>query len=794
MQNSLTIKTVESKKDFNDFINFPYELYKNDPVWVPRLKVDVKHVLGDKNPFWQHADKVLFLAVREGRIAGRISGTVDYNYIKFQKERVGFFGFFECVNDYEVAGALLDSVKEWLLKKDIEKIIGPFSPSTNDEVAFLLEGYDLSPYLMMPYNPPYYHDLMEKCGMRKAKDLVAFSLGLDNVNIQRYKKLEKRIMARIPEIKIKPIDLADYEKESRKVEEIYNNAWEKNWGFVPWTHEEFYDIVKTLKPLLAPGLALIATADDRPVGVCIVVPNYNTVLKKINGKLNLPGIIKFLYYKKKIKGMRMMVLGVVKEYRNRGIEGLFFTRILESSRKLGYKSSEASWILEDNTVIIQSGLKLGAKLYKKYRVYEMDIKRQTTGRSAGSGRVVVTGIGPITSIGIGKDDFWQGLVNGRSGINRISFFDASKYSSQIAGEINNFDPLKYIDKKDAKKMDRSAHFAVAASQLAIEDSGLDLEKEDRNRIGVIVGVGHAGNEPIQEAHIKLLENGPRKVSPYFLIKMLSNMPAANIAIRYGLKGPSTAITTACASGTHSIGDACRILERGDADVMVAGGTEAPILPLPFAGFCAARALSTRNDEPQKASKPFDRERDGFVMGEGAGIVVLETLEHARARGARIYAEVAGYGMSSDAFHLTAPAEGGDGFIRCMLAAINDAGLKAEEVDYINAHGTSTKLNDLNETLAIKKAFGEHAYKMMISSTKSMIGHLLGAAGAVEVIAVILTMQNKMIPPTINYKNPDPECDLDYVPNTVRKKDVNVVLSNSFGFGGFNATIVLKSFK
>jgi len=409
-------------------------------------------------------------------------------------------------------------------------------------------------------------------------------------------------------------------------------------------------------------------------------------------------------------------------------------------------------------------------------------------------RVVVTGIGPVTSIGIGKNLFWQGLAQGKNGIGRVSYFDVSRYSCQIAGEIINFDLNSYIDKKEAKRMDRSSVFAVAAGKLAIEDSGIDLNKADLNRIGVNIGVGHAGNESIQEEHRTLIEKGPDRVSPLFLIKMLSNMPAANVSIKYGLKGPGIAITTACTTGTHSIGDACRIIEHGDADVMVTGGTEASISPLPFAAFCASRALSGRNDDPQHASRPFDMNRDGFVMGEGSGIVVLESLEYAQKRGARIHAEIAGYGMSSDAFHLTAPAERGEGFTRSMKEALRDAGMSADEVDYINAHGTSTRLNDLNETIAIKDTFGERANNIPISSNKSMIGHLLGASGAVEFIASVLTIQNKLIPPTINYETPDPDCDLDYVPNKAREGNIRVVLSNSFGFGGFNATLIVKEYK
>jgi len=400
----------------------------------------------------------------------------------------------------------------------------------------------------------------------------------------------------------------------------------------------------------------------------------------------------------------------------------------------------------------------------------------------------------VTSIGIGKDQYWQALASGKNGIDRITFFDPSAFSCQIGGEVKGLNFEDYIDKKEIKRMDRTSHFAMVAAQLAIEDSGIDLSKEDTNVIGTLIGVGHSGNDPIQDEHTVLVEKGPRRVSPYFLIKMLSNMPCANVSIKYNLKGPMSTVTTACATGTNAIGDAYRIIERGDAEVMVTGGTEAAISPLPFAGFCSARAFSTRNDEPHKASRPFDLNRDGFVMGEGAGIVVLESKEHALKRGARIYAEVIGYGMSSDAFHLTAPADKGEGFVRCMAAALKDAGIKPEQVDYINAHGTSTKLNDLNETIAIKTLFGEQAYKIPISSTKSMIGHLLAASGAVEFIATMLMMQNNIIHPTINYETPDPECDLNYVPNKAIEKKVEVALSNSFGFGGVNATLVMRAFK
>lgn len=373
MDNSITIRTVKSKKDLNDFIDFPYELYKNDPLWVPRVKVDILHTFADDNPFWSHSEKTLLLAEKNGKIAGRITGTIDRNYIEFQGASVGFFGFFECIEDFEIAKKLLDSVKNWLKEKKIKVMSGPFSPSTNDELSFLLEGYDSSPYVMMPYNPAYYHGFMEKFGLRKSKDLLAMIVDLKNIPEERYSRLENKIIARTPGVTIRPIDFKDFEGEAKRVEYVYNNAWEKNWGFVPWTHEEFFYICKSLKPLFIRDLTLIASVGDKPVGVSIVIPNYNIVFKKINGKLNVPGLIKFLYYKKKIKELRMMVFGVIKEYRNKGIEGLMYLRSLRSAIKMGYERAEGSWVLEDNKNIIQSGERLGAKVYKKYRVYEMEI-------------------------------------------------------------------------------------------------------------------------------------------------------------------------------------------------------------------------------------------------------------------------------------------------------------------------------------------------------------------------------------------------------------------------------------
>ncbi|SDF77214.1 beta-ketoacyl-ACP synthase II [Sporolituus thermophilus] len=410
-----------------------------------------------------------------------------------------------------------------------------------------------------------------------------------------------------------------------------------------------------------------------------------------------------------------------------------------------------------------------------------------------SKRVVVTGIGAVTPIGIGKDEYWQSLVAGKSGISRITRFDPADYSTQIAGEVKNFDPGKFIDKKEAKRMDRFTQFALAATKMAIEDAGINLDQEDRSRVGTMIGTGIGGMETLHDQFKVLFEKGPSRVSPFFVPMMIANMAAGQTSITFGLQGPCSCVITACATGTNAIGDAFKIIQRGDADIMVAGGTEAAISPAAVAGFCSMKAMSTRNDEPEKASRPFDRDRDGFVMGEGAGILILESLDHALARGARIYAEIAGYGFNADAYHITAPAPEGAQAAKCMAMAIKDAGLTPEMVDYINAHGTSTPLNDKNETLAIKTLFGDHAYKLAVSSIKSMTGHLLGAAGAIEAIATVLTIANNLIPPTINYENPDPELDLDYVPNKARERVVNVAISNSFGFGGHNATILFKKY-
>jgi 3-oxoacyl-[acyl-carrier-protein] synthase II len=409
-------------------------------------------------------------------------------------------------------------------------------------------------------------------------------------------------------------------------------------------------------------------------------------------------------------------------------------------------------------------------------------------------RVVVTGLGAVTPIGIGKDEFWQALLAGKSGIGKITRFDASEYTTQIAGEVKDFDPTKYIDKKEAKRMDPFTQFAVAASKMAFEDSGINLEIEDRTRIGTMIGTGIGGMDTLNEQYHNLFDKGPNRISPFFIPMMIGNMAAGQTSITFGLQGPCSCVMTACATGTNAIGDAFKIIQRGDADVMVAGGTEAAISPIAVAGFCSMKALSTRNDEPEKASRPFDKDRNGFVMGEGAGVVILESLEHAIARGAHIYAEIIGYGSNADAYHITAPAPEGAQAAKCMAMALKDGGIEAEAVDYINAHGTSTPLNDKNETLAIKSLFGEHAYKLAVSSIKSMTGHLLGAAGGIECIATVLTLENDMIPPTINCDEPDEEMDLDYVPHTSRKQVVNVALSNSLGFGGHNATILLKKFE
>jgi 3-oxoacyl-[acyl-carrier-protein] synthase II len=400
----------------------------------------------------------------------------------------------------------------------------------------------------------------------------------------------------------------------------------------------------------------------------------------------------------------------------------------------------------------------------------------------------------LTPLGIGVEKSWNAMCRGESGIDKVTQFDTTDMPSKIAGEIKGFDPADYIEQKEIKKMDRFIQLAVAASQMVMDDCALKITDENAPRIGTIVGAGMGGLSSIEFFYKRLLENGPRRVSPFFIPIVIINLAAGQIAIRFGLKGPNSAVATACASGTHAIGDAFKIIQRGDADAMVAGGSEACITAIGFAGFCAAKALSTNNDEPKKASRPFDAKRDGFVMGEAAGLLMLEELEFAQRRGARIYAEVVGYGMSGDAYHITAPSPDGDGAYRCMKAALEDSGLPQTSIQYINAHGTSTKFNDELETMAIKRLFNEYAYKIPVSSTKSMTGHLLGAGGGVEAVVSILTIVNGIIHPTINYEHPDPQCDLDYVPNKARQAKVDAAMSNSFGFGGTNASLVFKKFE
>ncbi|MEK7698180.1 MAG: beta-ketoacyl-ACP synthase II [Nitrospirota bacterium] len=408
-------------------------------------------------------------------------------------------------------------------------------------------------------------------------------------------------------------------------------------------------------------------------------------------------------------------------------------------------------------------------------------------------RVVVTGVGLITPLGTGTEKSWKNLLDGRSGIRKITQFDATHFPCQVAGEVPDFEINQFIEIKEQKKMDRFIHFAFAAAKMAVEDSGLKITKDNADRIGVVVGSGIGGLSAIEHYHTVLLEKGPKRISPFFIPMLIINLAAGQISIHFGAKGPNSAVATACASGTHSIGDAFKIIKRGEADAMISGGTEAVITPLAVGGFSSMKALSTRNNEPEKASRPFDRDRDGFVMGEGAGIMVLEDMEHALSRGAKIYAEITGYGMTGDAYHITSPPPEGEGAARCMRASLKDANIHPEEIEYINAHGTSTKYGDELETQAIKSVFGKHAYKFAVSSTKSMTGHLLGAAGGVEGVICALSIFNKIIPPTINLENPDPECDLDYVPNKARAMDINMAMSNSFGFGGTNACIIFKRY-
>lgn len=409
-------------------------------------------------------------------------------------------------------------------------------------------------------------------------------------------------------------------------------------------------------------------------------------------------------------------------------------------------------------------------------------------------RVVVTGLGMISPLALTAEESWQRAKRGESGIGPITLFDASAFPSRIAGEVKGFDPVNYMDRKDVKKMDRFIQFACAAAHEAMEMSGLAVTPENAERVGVAVGSGIGGLSTLEEQHKLLLSRGPGRISPFFIPGMIINMASGQISIRYGAKGPNIATVTACSTSSHAIGEATRYIQRGDADAMICGGAEAAVSPLALAGFAAMRALSTRNDEPERASRPYDAGRDGFIMGEGAGVLVIEELEHARARGANILCEVAGYGLSGDAYHISAPSEDGDGPMRVMQNTLRDAGLKPEEVQYINAHGTSTPVGDKIETIAVKRAFGDHARKICVSSTKSMTGHLLGAAGGIEAIFTILAIRDQVLPPTINLEVPDPDCDLDYVPNQARPMSLKVALSNSFGFGGTNACLAMAKYE
>jgi 3-oxoacyl-[acyl-carrier-protein] synthase II len=399
----------------------------------------------------------------------------------------------------------------------------------------------------------------------------------------------------------------------------------------------------------------------------------------------------------------------------------------------------------------------------------------------------------VSPLGIGTAANWNGLIEGKNGIGPITRFDTTDFSTTIAGEVKNFDPADFIPKKEIKKMDLFIHYAIAAADFAMQDSGLKIDSSNATRVGVYIGSGIGGFGVIEATHTALMEGGPRKISPFFIVASIVNLASGWVSIRTGAKGPNSATCTACTTSAHAVGDAYKIIARGDADAMIAGGSEGCITPLGIGGFCAMRALSTRNNEPEKASRPFDRDRDGFVMGEGAGVLILESLESAEKRGARIYAEIVGYGMTSDAFHITAPSEDGDGAIRVMQVTIQDAGISPREVNYINAHGTSTPFNDRAETMAIKKVFGDHAKKLAVSSTKSMTGHLLGAAGGLEGAILALAIHNQTVPPTINLDNPDEGCDLDYVPHRSRKMEIRYALSNSFGFGGTNGALLFKRY-
>ena len=408
-------------------------------------------------------------------------------------------------------------------------------------------------------------------------------------------------------------------------------------------------------------------------------------------------------------------------------------------------------------------------------------------------RVVITGLGAITPIGNNLAEYWAGLLEGRNGVGDITLFDASKHACQIAAEVKGFDPCEYLDKKDAKRMDRFAQFGVCASKQAIADANFVIDDLNADRVGVLIGTGVGGLKVMEDQNENLLTKGPRKVSPFTIPMMIANMAAGLTAIHTGAKGPNSCTVTACAAGSHAIGDAFRLVQGGYADAMLCGGAEAAVTPLSFAGFCSAKALSTRNDDPNHASRPFDRDRDGFVMGEGSGILLLEELEHAKARGAKIYAEIVGYGMTCDAYHMTSPVPGGQGAAKAIELALTDGDLTPEDIDYINAHGTSTQANDSNETKAIKKALGSRANEIVVSSTKSMTGHLLGGSGGIEAVATVMAIQNDKVPPTINLVNPDAECDLDYIANESRDREVKVALSNSFGFGGHNVTLAFKKY-
>ncbi len=409
-------------------------------------------------------------------------------------------------------------------------------------------------------------------------------------------------------------------------------------------------------------------------------------------------------------------------------------------------------------------------------------------------RVVITGLGLVTPVGIGVEQTWKSLSAGQSGIAEITRFDTTDYQTKIAAEVKDFNPEDFMPKKDAKRVEPFIAFALAASRMAIDDSGLVIDSSNEYRIGAITGCGLGGLRFMEDTVLRVSNQGPKRVSPFFIPMMIGNMAPGMISILFGAKGPNSSLATACAAGTHAVGNSFKLIQNGAADAMITGGTEAVISPSCVAGFNSMKALSTRNDEPEKASRPFDRDRDGFVVGEGGGILILEALDHALARNARIYAEVTGYGMTGDGYHMTSPPPDGNGAVRCMQAAIEDAGFEADEIDYINAHGTSTELNDLYETRAIKSVFKDHAYSLAVSSTKSMTGHLLGGAGGVETVFTALTVYHDLIPPTINYENQDEECDLDYVPNTAREAKVENAMTNSFGFGGTNGTLILSKYK